>query len=76
MAQSIAWLERYLEEYAETHKRSSSVKADRRNLENHIVPLLGRFPVADVTRADIDASGRRGAAADLGHDRAPHDVRR
>ena len=50
--------ERYLEEYAEMHKRPSSVKADRRNLDNHILPLLGRLIVADVTRADVDAMMR------------------
>jgi integrase len=49
-----ALAERYLEEYAETHKRPSSVKADRRNIENHIIPLIGRLTVADVTRADVD----------------------
>jgi integrase len=49
-----ALAERYLQEYAETHKRPSSVKADQRNIENHIVPLLGRLMVADVTRADVD----------------------
>jgi integrase len=54
----LALAERYLEEYAETHKRASSVKADRRNLKNHILPLLGRLTVADVTRADVDAMMR------------------
>jgi integrase len=50
--------QRYLEEYAETQKRPNSVKADRRNLENHIIPLLGRLTVADVTRADVDGMMR------------------
>jgi integrase len=54
----LALAERYLEEYAETYKRPSSVKADRRNLKNHILPLLGRLTVADVTRADVDAMMR------------------
>lgn len=44
----------YLKEYAEHHKRPSSVESDRRNIENHVKPLLGRTKVADVTRADVD----------------------
>src|SRR5260221_318610 len=46
--------ERYLAEHAEPHKKRSSIAADRRNLDNHILPVLGRLTVKDVTRADID----------------------
>jgi integrase len=46
--------ERYLAEHACPHKKASSIAADRRNLENHIIPVLGRLTVKDVTRADID----------------------
>lgn len=44
----------YIEDYAEEHKRASTVATDRTNIENHIKPILGRMDVADVTRADID----------------------
>lgn len=46
--------ERYLVEYAELHKKPSSVVSDRSNLRNHVLPLLGKHRVADVTRSDID----------------------
>lgn len=44
---------RYLEQWAETHKKPSSVRADESNLRLHILPALGRLRVADVTRADV-----------------------
>lgn len=46
--------DRYLREYAAEHKKPSSALTDRRNIENHILPLLGRYNVADVSRADVD----------------------
>ena len=46
--------ERYLEEHARQHKKPLSVAADERNIANHIIPLLGRRPVGEVTRADVD----------------------
>lgn len=46
--------ERYLSEYAEQHKKLSSVRMDRTNIKNHVVPLLGKKLVPEVTRADID----------------------
>lgn len=46
--------ERFLEEYAVEHKKPLSQANDRANSRNHIVPLLGKLFVADVTRADID----------------------
>ncbi|WP_119462714.1 site-specific integrase [Rhodospirillaceae bacterium SYSU D60014] len=45
---------RYFAEYAAEHKKASSQAADERNIRNHILPILGRLRVADVTRADID----------------------
>jgi integrase len=45
---------RYMEDYAEEHKKPSSIRMDRKNIENHVLPLLGREFVADVTRVDID----------------------
>lgn len=46
--------ERYLEDYAKEHKKPSSLKSDQKNIENHVLPLLGREFVASVTFADID----------------------
>jgi integrase len=45
--------ERYLEEHAEVKKKPSSVRSDKLNLNNHILPELRQRPVAEVTRADI-----------------------
>jgi len=45
--------QRYLDEYAIPHKKPSGVAQDRRNLNNHVVPLLGRLLVSAVERADI-----------------------
>lgn len=44
---------RYLADYADANKKASSVAEDRRNLQNHILPALGRLKVRDVTRADV-----------------------
>jgi integrase len=46
--------ERYMDEHALQHKKALSVAADRRNIDNHVLPLLGGMKVRDVTRADID----------------------
>jgi integrase len=46
--------ERYLREHAREHKKPSSYREDERNIEKHILPLLGRHNVSDVTRADIE----------------------
>ena len=46
--------DRYLSDYAEPHKKPSSVRMDRKNIENHVGPLLGNEFVTDLTRADID----------------------
>lgn len=54
-AETVAELaERYLVEYAAHHKKPSSAATDRRNIENHVIPLLGRLKVHAVTRADIE----------------------
>jgi integrase len=45
--------ERYIEEHAEAKKKASSVRSDRLNLNNHILPELRQRPVAEVSRADI-----------------------
>lgn len=46
--------DRYLSEYAEAHKKRSSIKTDKANIENHVLPILGAMAVGDVTRQDID----------------------
>jgi integrase len=46
--------ERYLEDYAKEHKKPSSLKSDQKNIENHVLPLLAREFVVNVTFADID----------------------
>ncbi len=45
--------QRYLDEYATPHKKPSGVAQDRRNLQNHVVPLIGQLRVGAVGRADI-----------------------
>jgi integrase len=46
--------ERYLEDYAKEHKKPSSLNSDQKNIENHVLPLLGREFIASVTLSDID----------------------
>jgi integrase len=43
----------YLERYAILHKKPRSVAEDRRNLELHILPALGRKQLSEITAADI-----------------------
>jgi integrase len=45
--------DRYLEEYAEPHKRPRSVEEDRRNLKLHVRPELGQLKANAVTRQDV-----------------------
>jgi len=45
--------ERYMTEHAEPHKKPASAATDRRNLDNHVIPLLGNLIVADVMPADV-----------------------
>jgi integrase len=44
----------YVSNYAELHKKPRSVATDRANIENHILPLIGKMPLKDVRRADIE----------------------
>jgi integrase len=46
--------DRYLAEHAVLRKKPASLSADRRNLANHVRPLLGKLRVQDVTSEDID----------------------
>ena len=44
---------RYLEEYARPHKKPSALAQDQRNLQNHVVPLIGSLKASEVERPDI-----------------------
>jgi integrase len=59
--------ERYLDEHARPKKKPSSVKSDISNLNNHVLPALGKKRLDLVTRIDIQRLhakmvGRPGAA--------------
>jgi len=45
--------ERYMIEYAAAHKKPSAIAADRRNLDNHVIPLIGHLMVGAVERGDV-----------------------
>lgn len=47
--------QRYLTEHAETRKKASSIKNDRRIIDVHILPAIGARKVPSVTRADVAA---------------------
>mgnify|MGYP002640463605 CR=1 FL=1 len=49
---------RFIEEYAKEHKKASSVNLDQMNINNHILPLLGKKYVIDTSLADIDTFKR------------------
>jgi len=44
---------RYLEEYARPHKKPSAFAQDLRNLQNHIIPLIGTLQASEIERQDI-----------------------
>ncbi|CAN2532688.1 Tyrosine+recombinase+XerC [Methylocapsa aurea] len=60
--------ERYLEEYAGLHKKPSALAQDKRNLQNHIKPLIGTLKVSDVERQDISRVMREIAAGKTAKD--------
>ncbi|CAM5202693.1 Site-specific recombinase XerD OS=Bosea thiooxidans OX=53254 GN=SAMN05660750_03866 PE=4 SV=1 [Bosea thiooxidans] len=45
---------RYLEQYAIPKKKASSVRLDRMNIDNHVLPLLGQKFVDELKPADIE----------------------
>ena len=47
--------DRYLDEHAETRKKASSVKNDRRIIDVHIRPAIGSKKIASIARSDIAA---------------------
>ena len=45
-------------------KKASTMASDKGRIDGHIVPLLGRLPVASVTRADVENAMHRIAAGE------------
>lgn len=45
--------ERFISDYAEVYKKPRSIRTDRANIENHVLPLIGNLKVAEVTRSDM-----------------------
>jgi len=69
--------QRYLDEYAIPHKKPSGVAQDRRNLQNHVVPLMGKLRIAAVERADVARVMREVAAGKTAKDeKTKHQGRR
>lgn len=60
--------QRYLDEYAIPHKKPSGIAQDRRNLANHLVPLIGKHLVKTVERADVARVMREVAAGSTAKD--------
>lgn len=51
----------YMDRHATAHKKPRSLAEDRRNLDLHILPVLGKLPLAGVTRDEVSSfhAGRR-----------------
>lgn len=64
--------ERYLSQHAELQKKHSSVKTDRSNLSNHIVPFFGDMFVADVDVEDVNRFLRNLSLGKLAKPAAPN----
>jgi len=45
--------ERYMIEYARENKKPSAVAQDQRNLDNHILPLIGKLLISSVESSDV-----------------------
>jgi integrase len=67
---------RYMAEHALVHKRASSAAEDGRNLDNHIVPLLGHLKASAVTAEDVARMVRSIAAGDTARDEKTEHGRR
>lgn len=46
---------RYITEHAETRKKATSIRNDRRLIDNHVLPAIGGKKVGSVARTDIAA---------------------
>ncbi|MDE2580565.1 MAG: site-specific integrase [Rhodospirillales bacterium] len=69
--------QRYLDEYAIRHKKPSGIAQDRRNLQNHVVPLMGKLRISAVERADVARVMREVAAGKTAKDeKTKHQGRR
>ena len=69
--------QRYLDDYAIPHKKPSGIAQDRRNLQNHIVPLMGKLRIAAVERTDVARVMREVAAGKTAKDeKTKHQGRR
>ena len=60
--------QRYLDEYAIPHKKPSGIAQDRRNLQNHVVPLMGKLRISAVERAEVARVMREVAAGKTAKD--------
>lgn len=45
--------DRYLADYAKSHKKASTTREETRALKNHIRPVLGRYRLKDIQRGDV-----------------------
>ena len=59
---------RYLEEYARPHKKPSAFAQDQRNLQNHVIPLIGSLKTSEIERQDIARAMREIAAGKTAKD--------
>lgn len=48
-----AFADRYLKDYAASHKKASTVREETRALKNHVRPALARYRLKDIQRGDI-----------------------
>ena len=63
----------YLSDYAFSHLKPLSISADERNIRNHIIPLLGKKLIEEVTKADINKFMRDVKAGKTSKDARPED---
>ena len=60
--------QRYLDDYAVSYKKPSGIAQDRRNLQNHVVPLIGQLAVREIDRAAVTRVMREVAAGKTAKD--------
>lgn len=51
--------ERFLKDHTEVHKKPRSVASDRANIQNHVLPLIGKMLVQDLTVPDCASARSR-----------------
>ncbi len=76
------WLDRWLEEYAASTVRESTLRGYRQYIDNYIKPRLGDKQVCKITMADVQKlyrelqqNGRIRENEDLGHALSPSTIR-